>query len=111
MKLLTSTSSIRRIAWNACRSCSPDSDSKCVDSLARWADAGCTVSPRCSRNSVTGDWVSHWTSTSGSLLAQRVGDGQVAADVAEADRRAQVEHPRPSAGPRVAAPAAGEELR
>ena len=68
MKLLTSTSSIRRTAWNACRSCSPDSDSKCPDSFASRREAGCTTSPRCSRNSATGDWVSHWTSRSGSPL-------------------------------------------
>ena len=34
MKLATRISSIRRIAWNACRSCSPASDSMCALSLA-----------------------------------------------------------------------------
>ena len=91
MKLLTSTSSIRRMAWNACRSCSPDSDSMCADSLARCADAGCTFSPRCSRKSVTGDWVNHSHLHLGSELSQGVGDREVAADVPQADRRAQVE--------------------
>ena len=45
MKLATRISSIRRIAWNACRSCSPDSASMCADSLARQAEAGWTRSP------------------------------------------------------------------
>ncbi len=65
MKLLTRISSIRRTAWNACRSCSPDSDSKWPDSLASSREAGCTTSPRRSRNSATGDCVSHWISRSG----------------------------------------------
>ena len=46
MKLATRISSIRRIAWNTCRSCSADSDSMCADSLARPADAGWMRSPR-----------------------------------------------------------------
>ena len=47
MKLCTRISSIRRIAWNACRSCSPASCSMCPDSLRSHADAGCTRSPCC----------------------------------------------------------------
>ena len=42
MKLCTRISSIRRIAWNACRSCSPASCSMWPDSLRSHADAGCS---------------------------------------------------------------------
>jgi hypothetical protein len=40
MKLLIRISSIRRTAWNACRSCSAASLSMWADSLARNAEAG-----------------------------------------------------------------------
>ena len=66
MKLLTSTSSIRRMAWNACRSCSPDSDSMCADSLARQRRRRVHLLAALvpgSRSPVTG--VNHSTSTSG----------------------------------------------
>ena len=45
MKLLTSISSIRRIAENACRSCSPHSLSIWADSLSSAAEAGWIRSP------------------------------------------------------------------
>ena len=48
MKFATRISSIRRIAWKQCRSCSADSDSMCADSLASSALAGWMRSPRAS---------------------------------------------------------------
>ena len=97
MKLLTRISSIRRIAWNACRSCSPDSCSMCPDSLARCRDAGWTRSPAAASTRVTGSWASQSISRSGSQRAQLLGDREVAPGVAEADRRGEVERPRPPA--------------
>ena len=68
MKLASRISSIRRIAWNACRSCSADSDSMCRDSLASSALAGWMRSPRASSTAVTGCWASQSISSSGCSL-------------------------------------------
>src|SRR5947209_4547226 len=48
MKLASRISSIRRIAWKACRSCSAHSDSMWVDSFASSALAGWIRSPSAS---------------------------------------------------------------
>ena len=94
MKLLTRTSSIRRIAWNACRSCSPDSDSMCADSLARKRRS--RVHRLAALLQELGDrrLGQPLHLDVGTQLAQGVGDRQVAAYVPQADRRAQVEDPR-----------------
>ena len=68
MKLAIRISSIRRQAWKQCRSCSADSDSKCLDSLARWALAGWIAHPPRSRTRVTGFWASQSISRSGTSL-------------------------------------------
>ena len=65
MKFAISTSSIRRIAWKACRSCSPDSSSMCRDSLASRALRGWTRSPLASSSRVTGSCASQSTCRSG----------------------------------------------
>jgi hypothetical protein len=65
MKFASMISSIRRLAWNTFRSCSPASDSRCALSLASQRDAGCTRSPRSSSTWVTGGWVSQSISRSG----------------------------------------------
>ena len=84
---------MRRMAWNACRSCSAHSSSMWADSLASHADAGCTRSPAASSTAVTGCWASQSISRSGWWRAQLLGDGEVAPGVAEADGRGQVERP------------------
>ncbi len=65
MKLASRISSIRRIAWKQCRSCSADSLSMWRDSLARKALAGWMRSPRASSTAVTGCWASQSISRSG----------------------------------------------
>jgi hypothetical protein len=65
MKFATRISSIRRIAWNACRSCSCASSTTCADSLARNRDAGWTRSPAASSIAVTGGCASQSSCTSG----------------------------------------------
>ena len=65
MKLCTRISSIRRIVWKACRSCSAHSESTCATSLASSREAGCTVSPSRSSSPVSGGWASHSISISG----------------------------------------------
>ena len=65
MKLATRISSIRRMAWKACRSCSP-TRTRC--GRTRWpgsALAGWTRSPRASSTRVTGCWASQSISRSG----------------------------------------------
>ncbi len=56
---------MRRIAWNACRSCSAHSLSMCDDSFARSALAGWMRSPPASRTVVTGLCASQSISRSG----------------------------------------------
>src|SRR6266542_2264952 len=68
MKLASRISSMRRMAWKACRSCSADSDWMWADSLASSADAGWTRSPASARTRVTGSWASQSTSRSGRSL-------------------------------------------
>ena len=88
MKFAQRISSIRRIAWNACRSCSPASRSMCAalaGELARWP--GGSLSPRASqhgRHRLLGEPVDL---EPGHLPAQLVRDRDVAPGVAEADRR------------------------
>ena len=65
MKLASRISSMRRIAWKQCRSCSADSLSTWCDSLARNALAGWIRSPRASSTAVTGCWASQSISRSG----------------------------------------------
>ena len=65
MKLLRRISSIRRIAWNAFKSCSEDSAVMCADSLASSALIGWTRSLWASRTAVTGCWASQSISRSG----------------------------------------------
>ena len=91
MKLAISTSSMRRMAWKQCRSCSPDSSSMCRDSLASRALSGWMRSPLASSRRVTGSCASQSTSRSGMQLAQLARDGDVAAPVPEADRRGEIE--------------------
>ena len=93
MKLAHRISSIRRIAWNACRSCSADSLSMWCDSLASSALAGWMRSPSASStrgHRVLGEPVDL---EPGNELAQLFGDRDVAARMAEADRRADIEGP------------------
>ena len=80
------------MAWNACRSCSADSDSMCSTSLARNADPGWTRWPRAATTSLTGDWASQSICTSGRSGLQLLGDREVAAGVAEPDRRGDHQH-------------------
>ena len=91
MKFVISTSSMRRIAWKALRSCSPDSSSMCCDSLARRALSGWTRSPLASSRRVTGSCASQSTCQTGMQLAQFARDGDVAPAVPEADRRGEIE--------------------
>ena len=91
MKLLTRISSMRRIAWNACRSCSADSLSMCLLSLARKRLAGWMRSPSASSTRVTGSCASQSISRSGSQAAQLARDRDVALRVPEADGRRDVE--------------------
>ncbi len=65
MKLASRISSIRRIAWKQCRSCSADSLSMWRDSFARNPLAGWIRSPRASSTAVTGCWASQSISRSG----------------------------------------------
>ena len=65
MKLDTRISSIRRQAWKQCRSCSADSDSMWLDSLARCSLAGWMRSPSPSSTFVTGFCASQSISRSG----------------------------------------------
>ena len=65
MKLATRISSILRMAWKACRSCSADSVSMWADSLASQALAGWMRSPSASRTRVTGSWASQSISRPG----------------------------------------------
>ena len=94
MKLLTRISSIRRIAWNACRSCSPHSLSMWRGLVGQPARrrvhplAGVVERPG---DRVLGQPVDLQVRVQ---LAQLVGDRHVAARVAEPDRRGQVERPR-----------------
>ena len=103
MKLLTRISSIRRIAWKAWRSCSPPRPRR---GPTRWpaADAGWTRSPRVLQHPgdrVLGQPVDLEVRVE---LTQLVGDREVAAGVAEADRRGEVQRPAVparTAGPRA----------
>ena len=73
MKLAISTSSMRRMAWKQCRSCSPDSSSMWRDSLASRALSGWMRSPLASSRRVTGSCASQSTCRSGcSLRSSRV---------------------------------------
>ena len=65
MKFATRISSIRRNAWNTCRSCSAASDSMWADSLASSALAGWIRSPASSSTAVTGSCASQSISRSG----------------------------------------------
>ena len=65
MKFASRISSIRRIAWKQCRSCSADSLSMWPDSFARYALAGWMRSPRASSTAVTGCCASQSISRSG----------------------------------------------
>ena len=65
MKFATRISSMRRIAWKACRSCSADSLSMCADSFASSALAGWIRSPSASSTAVTGCCASQSISRSG----------------------------------------------
>ena len=98
MKLLTSTSSIRRTASKAWRSCSPHSASKWPDSLASSREAGWTTSPRLLEELGDRRLGEPLDLEVGALLAHRVGDGQVAPDVTEPDRRGEEEHAGASSG-------------
>ena len=91
MKFASRISSIRRIAWKACRSCSADSVSMWRDSLARCALAG--MDPLAARlehrgHRMLGQPVDLEVRVQ---LAQLVGDRDVAPGVAEPDRRGDVE--------------------
>ena len=91
MKFASRISSIRRIAWKQCRSCSADSLSMWCDSLARKALAG--MDPLAARlehrrHRVLGEPVDLEV---GMELAQLVRDRGVALRVAEPDRRGDVE--------------------
>ena len=91
MKLASRISSIRRMAWKQCRSCSADSLSMCVDSFARCALAGMdSLAPPLEhrRDGVLGEPVDLEV---GMELAQLVGDRHVALGMAEPDRRRDVE--------------------
>ena len=91
MKLAISTSSMRRMAWKALSSCSPDSSSMWRDLLASRAaqrvDA-LAVGFEQPRHRVLRQPVHLQV---GVQLAQLARDGDVAAAVAEADRRRQIE--------------------
>ncbi len=65
MKFATRISSMRRIAWNALRSCSEDSLVMWADSDASSALSGWIRSPRDSSTVVTGCWASQSISRSG----------------------------------------------
>ena len=56
---------MRRIAWNALRSCSDDSAVMCADSEASSALSGWIRSPCASSTAVTGCWASQSISRSG----------------------------------------------
>ena len=86
MKFATRISSIRRQAWKQCRSCSADSDSMCADSLASARSRGGRARPR---PRARGDRVLRQPVDLqvGMQRAQLLGDRDVAAGVAEADRR------------------------
>ena len=113
MKLASRISSIRRIAWKQCRSCSADSLSMWPDSFARCALAGWMRSPRASstlRDRVLGEPVDLEVRVQ---LAQLVRDRGVALRVPEADRRGDVERPlaaRLAAHPARRRTRGGEEL-
>ena len=100
MKFATRISSIRRQAWKQCRSCSADSDSMCADSLARQRARG--VDPLAlglehARDRVLREPVDLEV---GVQRAQLLGDRDVAARVAEPDRRGDEQR---AAAPRAAA--------
>ena len=65
MKFAQRISSIRRIASNAWRRCSPASASMWPASEASSALAGWIVSPRAASSDVTGSWASHSTTSPG----------------------------------------------
>ena len=91
MKFASRISSIRRIAWKQCRSCSADSLSMWLDSFARSALAGMdALAARLQhrRDRMLGEPVDLEV---GMELAQLVGDRGVALGVAEPDRRGDVE--------------------
>ena len=86
MKFATRISSIRRQAWKQCRSCSADSDSMCADSLARYAARGVdalALGLEHARDRVLREPVDVEVRVQ---PAQLLGDRDVAARVAEADR-------------------------
>ena len=86
MKLLTRISSIRRIAWKACRSCSAHSSSMCADSLASHAEAGWTRSPGVLEHRGDGVLGEPIDLEVGMVLAQLGGDRDVTPGVTEPDR-------------------------
>ncbi len=91
MKLASRISSIRRIAWKQCRSCSADSLSMWRDSFARCALPGMdALAARLEhrRHRMLREPVDLEI---GMQLAQLVGDRRVALRVAEPDRRGDVE--------------------
>ena len=96
MKLATRISSIRRNGLEHRTSCSPASDSMCALSLASHRDAGCTRSPRSASTRVTGFLGQPVDLQVGVQGPQLVGDRQVAADMAQPDRRADVQRTAPA---------------
>ncbi len=95
-------SSIRRKARKQCRSCSADSLSTWLASLARKALAGWMRSPRCSSTAVTGCWASQsisspgWSLRSSSAMAasrrawpRPIGDEMYSARFGRDDARRQ----------------------
>ena len=88
------------MAWKACRSCSAASVSMWADSLARWRLAGwmrLALGLQDPGDRVLGQPVDLELGVQG---AELVGDGQVAAGVAQADRGGDVQRPgRPPQGP------------
>ena len=91
MKLLIRISSIRRIAWKQCRSCSADSDSMWRDSLAEVLAR--RMDPLSLRLEHPGHRVLRQPVDLQPVdeVAQLAGDRGVALGVAEADRRGDVE--------------------
>ena len=85
---------MRRIAWKQCRSCSADSDSMWADSLARCAARGMdalALGLEHAGHRVLGEPVDLQV---GHERAQLARDRDVAARVAEADRRGDVQRAR-----------------
>ena len=97
MKLAMRISSMRRMAWKQCRSCSADSDSMCRDSLAKSALAGWMRSFSAASTRVTGSCASQSISRSGTQLAQLARDREIALGVTEPDGRRDVERASPAA--------------